>query len=76
MLVHKTAIARFTRTLASLIRSGVPIMESLDIVGETSGNAVVSRAVIGDAEDRCALGESVSASLADARRCSRRWSCR
>ena len=31
-LVHKTAIARFTRTLASLIRSGVPIMEALDIV--------------------------------------------
>lgn len=62
-LVHKTAIARFTRTLASLIRSGVPIMESLDIVGDTAGNAVVSRATA-DAKDHVRVGESLSASLA------------
>ena len=62
LLVHKTAIARFTRTLASLIRSGVPIMEALDIVGETAGNAVVARAVMA-AKDQVRVGQSMSASL-------------
>jgi type IV pilus assembly protein PilC len=40
-LIHKTAIARFTGTLASLVSSGVPILESLDIVSETAGNVAV-----------------------------------
>jgi type IV pilus assembly protein PilC len=62
LLVHKSAIARFTRTLASLIRSGVPIMESLDIVGETAGNAVVARAVA-TAKDQVRTGQSLSVSL-------------
>ncbi len=44
-LVRKSALARFSRTLAALTRSGVPILESLDIVAETSGNHVVSVAV-------------------------------
>lgn len=44
-LARKTALARFSRTLAALTRSGVPILESLDIVAETAGNSVVSRAV-------------------------------
>jgi type IV pilus assembly protein PilC len=44
-LVRKTALARFSRTLSALVRSGVPILESLDIVAETSGNYVVSKAV-------------------------------
>lgn len=43
-LVHKTALARFSFTLSSLIRSGVPLMESLDIVGRASGNAVMANA--------------------------------
>jgi len=64
MLVHKTAVARFTRTLASLIRSGVPIMESLDIVGETSGNAVVSYAVA-QAKDKVRTGQPLSTSLGE-----------
>jgi type IV pilus assembly protein PilC len=62
LLVHKTAIARFTRTLASLIRSGVPIMEALDIVGATAGNAVVAGAVM-EAKDQVRVGQSLSASL-------------
>ena len=41
-LLHKVALARFTGTLASLVTSGVPILESLDIVSETSGNTVVA----------------------------------
>ena len=44
-LVHKTALARFSRTLSSLVRTGVPILESLEIVKDTSGNAVVAVAV-------------------------------
>jgi type IV pilus assembly protein PilC len=44
-LVRKIALARFSRTFATLIRSGVPIMGTLDIVSETAGNRVVSNAV-------------------------------
>jgi type IV pilus assembly protein PilC len=44
-LVRKTALARFSRTLSALVRSGVPILESLDIVAETAGNHVVAEAV-------------------------------
>jgi type IV pilus assembly protein PilC len=44
-LVRKAALARFSRTLAALTRSGVGILEALDIVAETSGNEVVSVAV-------------------------------
>ena len=44
-LVRKTALARFSRTLAALTRSGVGILESLEIVAETAGNEVVSVAV-------------------------------
>jgi type IV pilus assembly protein PilC len=44
-LVRKIALARFSRTFATLIRSGVPIMATLDIVADTSGNRVVSNAV-------------------------------
>ena len=43
--MHKTAIARFCQHARALIRSGVPIMEALDIVGETAGNAVVGAAI-------------------------------
>jgi type IV pilus assembly protein PilC len=44
-LVHKTALSRFSRTLSVLLRSGVPILQSLDIVRETVNNTVVSSAV-------------------------------
>jgi type IV pilus assembly protein PilC len=40
-LVHKVSIARFSHTLASLTQSGVPIMQSLDIVSGTAGNRIV-----------------------------------
>src|SRR3984885_4319435 len=45
MLMKKIAVARFTRTLGTLISSGVPILEGLDITAKTSGNAVVERAL-------------------------------
>jgi len=44
-LVKKIALSRFSRTFSTLIKSGVPILAAMDIVGVTSGNAVVSKAV-------------------------------
>ncbi len=44
-LTKKIALAKFTRTFGTLISSGVSILQALDIVGETAGNAVVARAV-------------------------------
>jgi len=44
-VISKSAIARFTRTLGTLIHSGVPILQSLNIVRETSGNVIVAEAV-------------------------------
>jgi len=44
-IAHKICLARFTRTLASLIRSGVPILEVLQIVSQTVGNVVMEKAV-------------------------------
>jgi type IV pilus assembly protein PilC len=44
-LIHKIAISRFARTFAALLRSGVPILETLRIVGQSAGNTVVESAV-------------------------------
>lgn len=63
-IVQKTAIARFSQTLAALVRSGVPIMEALDIVADTAGNAVLA-AAIQQARERVRVGESVSVALMD-----------
>jgi type IV pilus assembly protein PilC len=46
VLLRKIAVARFTRTLGTLISSGVPILEGLDITAKTAGNAVVERALL------------------------------
>jgi type IV pilus assembly protein PilC len=46
VIMKKIAIARFSRTLSTLLSSGVPILESLDITARTSGNMVVSEAII------------------------------
>jgi type IV pilus assembly protein PilC len=62
-IAHKICLARFTRTLASLIRSGVPILEVLQIVSQTVGNVVMERAVKTAALD-IERGESISAALA------------
>ena len=44
-LTRKVCLARFSRTFATLVRSGVPIMATLDIVAETAGNRVISDVV-------------------------------
>ena len=63
-IFRKVALARFSRTFATLIRSGVPIMSTLDIVAETSGNRVVSKAVLG-CRDSVRSGNMLSEPLAD-----------
>jgi type IV pilus assembly protein PilC len=62
IISHKICLARFTRTLASLIRSGVPILEVLNIVANTCGNVIMEKAVrtsSGDIE----RGEGISVAL-------------
>ena len=62
-LFHKSALSRFSRTLSTLIRSGVPILQALEIVGETVNNMVISRA-IRDVQDSVREGESLATPLA------------
>jgi type IV pilus assembly protein PilC len=45
VLMRKIAVARFTRTLGTLITSGVPMLEAMDITARTSGNAVIEKAI-------------------------------
>lgn len=61
-LVHKAALSRFARTLSVLMRSGVPILQSLDIVRDTVNNTVVSSAVR-DVAGSVKEGESIAKPL-------------
>ncbi len=61
-IAHKICLARFTRTLASLIRSGVPILEVLQIVSQTVGNTVMEKAIKTAGSD-IERGEGISAAL-------------
>ena len=63
VIAHKICLARFTRTMASLVRSGVPILEVLNIVSNTVGNMVMERAIKTAAQD-IERGESISQALA------------
>jgi type IV pilus assembly protein PilC len=61
-IAHKICLARFSRTLASLIRSGVPILEVLQIVSQTVGNVVMEKAIKTASAD-IERGEGISAAL-------------
>jgi type IV pilus assembly protein PilC len=61
-IAHKLCLARFARTLASLIRSGVPILEVLNIVANTAGNVVMENAIRAAASD-IERGEGISSAL-------------
>jgi type IV pilus assembly protein PilC len=63
-LFQKVAISRFSRNLGTMIRSGVPILQSLEIVGETSGNLVLERAAR-DVQESVRRGESLAGPLAE-----------
>jgi type IV pilus assembly protein PilC len=62
-LFHKVALSRFASTLSVLLRSGVPILQSLDIVSETVNNRVISKA-ISDVQASVKEGESIARPLA------------
>src|SRR4051795_10534720 len=61
-LIHKICMSRFARTFAQLIRSGVPILEVLDIVGGASGNHVVETSIKGVGAD-VEKGDNLSVAL-------------
>jgi type IV pilus assembly protein PilC len=62
MLFSKIALSRFARNLGTMMTSGVPILQSLDIVADTTGNVVLSRA-IRDVQESVRTGESLAAPL-------------
>jgi type IV pilus assembly protein PilC len=61
-LISKLAIARFTRTLGTLVSSGVPILQALNIVKETAGNVIVANAIAA-VHDSVKEGETITAPL-------------
>jgi len=61
-VISKVAISRFTRTLGTLVSSGVPILQALTIVKETAGNIIVSNAV-GSVHESVKEGETITAPL-------------
>ena len=62
-LFLKVAISRFTRTLGLLLRAGVPVLQALDIVADTTGNEVLTRAT-SDVKESVRSGESMAGPLA------------
>jgi type IV pilus assembly protein PilC len=62
-LVQKVALSRFSRNLGTMMRSGVPILQALEIVADTSGNRVVAKATAA-IQDSVRRGESLAAPLA------------
>ncbi|MFM9170635.1 MAG: type II secretion system F family protein [Phycisphaerales bacterium] len=67
-LVQKTTVARFTRTLGTLVAAGVPILEAITITKETSGNWVFERA-LGSVHDSIKEGETFAGPLRKAKVC-------
>ncbi len=63
-ILRKIAVARFCRTLSTLISSGVPILDGLDITARTSGNAVIEDAVLVTRKS-IERGETMSVPLKD-----------
>jgi type IV pilus assembly protein PilC len=62
-LVQKLALARFARNLSTMLSSGVPILQSLDIVADTTGSIVISRA-LAEVQESVRRGETVAGPLA------------
>ncbi|MBC8460296.1 MAG: type II secretion system F family protein [Deltaproteobacteria bacterium] len=63
-LIKKVAVARFTRTLGTMISSGVPILDALEITGKTAGNVIVEE-VIFDARSSIAEGQTIAEPLSE-----------
>jgi type IV pilus assembly protein PilC len=62
-LFAKIAISRFSRNLGTLLGVGVPVMQALDVVGATTGNAVITAALV-DVQDAVRQGQPMSGPLA------------
>jgi type IV pilus assembly protein PilC len=62
-VIQKLAVARFSRTLATLVGSGVPILQAIEITGKTSGNSVIEDSMV-DVKESVRSGESISRPLA------------
>ena len=65
-LIRKVAVARFTRTLGTMIASGVPILDGLDIVAKTAGNVVIEEA-LNDVRAAIAEGRTIAEPLAESK---------
>jgi type IV pilus assembly protein PilC len=63
-LVRKVAVARFTRTLSTMISSGVPILDALEIVAKSAGNRTVERAIL-YVRAKISEGKNMAAPLAE-----------
>lgn len=63
-LIKKIAIARFTRNFGTMMKSGVPILQALSIVGATSGNYVIEKALV-QVQESVRQGRTIAAPLAD-----------
>jgi type IV pilus assembly protein PilC len=62
VLIQKVAVARFTRLLAQMLRSGVPILEALELVAMASGNRVIEDAIM-DARRAVERGDTITSGL-------------
>jgi type IV pilus assembly protein PilC len=62
VVISKVAISRFTRTLGTLVSSGVPILQALTIVKETAGNVIISSAIAG-VHESVKEGETITSPL-------------
>jgi type IV pilus assembly protein PilC len=65
-VLNKSVVARFTRTLGTLLSSGVPILDSMDIVAKTSGNKVIEKG-ISYARMKVSEGKDVATPLSETR---------
>ena len=65
-LIKKVAVARFTRTLGTLVASGVPILDSLDIVASTAGNLVIEEEIL-KARESISAGKTIAEPLQDSK---------
>ncbi|MDF3129170.1 type II secretion system F family protein [Kiritimatiellaeota bacterium B1221] len=66
-LISKVSLARFSSTFAELIRAGVPIIKTLDIVGAAADNAVFTKAIL-DARPKIESGQGIATSIAESGR--------
>jgi len=63
-LIRKVTVARFTRTLGTMLKSGVPILDALDITARTAGNVIVEEVIL-EARSSIAEGQTIAEPLSE-----------